>query len=394
MRPHTSSMKITSLLYDQRIQAKNALLVMTIGEYLDLARGCVDKNPYQRKRVASSKSVYALLRDDIVKGCVIPPIVLALKNDIDGNGIDEEQTLKFISENPDGLIILDGLQRTYTLIDIEQSLEAQNKEDFRAKNLRVEIYLGLNKIGILYRMLTLNTGQTPMSLRQQIEMLYSDYIDVGLEDVTFVREVDEAHATAVNELNFRETIEGFNSYLERDELPLDRSDLLENIKSLENLSHENASSDLFKDYVLAWQAFYKKAIALCGSVEFTPEKESAENLAPWGKTASQIFRKPQVMAGFGAALGKLKDREKLESLGAVVTICDDLRLSMLDALPFIEKVNSKMSWINKNTKKIGNAQRMFFQFFFRDLFNKESDSYLVLDSSLDSAMHKLESQLF
>lgn len=387
-------MKVSSLLYDQRIQATNVLFVMTIGEYLDLTRGCLDKNPYQRKRVASSKSVYALLRDDIVKGCVIPPIVLALTNDVDGKAISEQLAIQLVSENPGSLIILDGLQRTYTLIDIEQSLDAQAKDDFRAKNLRIEIYLGLNKIGILYRMLTLNTGQTPMSLRQQIEMLYSDYIDVGLAGVTFVREVDEAHATAQHELNFRETIEGFNSYLERDELPLDRSDLLENIKSLENLSHENASSDLFKDYVLAWQAFYRKAIALCGSAEYSPEKESAENLVPWGKTAAQVFRKPQVMTGFGAALGKLKDREKLESLGAVVAVCDDLKLSSLEPLAFIEKVNSKMSWINKNTKKIGNAQRMLFQFYFRDLFNKESDTYLAIDTSLESAMHKLESQLF
>jgi hypothetical protein len=387
-------MKVSSLLYDQRIKATNVLFVMTIGQYLDLTRDCIDKNPYQRKRVASSKSVYALLRDDIVKGCVIPPIVLALTKDVDDKVIGEPQALQLVSDNPGSLLILDGLQRTYTLSDIEQSLAAEAKEDFRAKNLRVEVYLGLNKIGILYRMLTLNTGQTPMSLRQQIEMLYSDYIDVGLDGVTFVREVDEAHATAEHELNFRETIEGFNSYLERDELPLDRSDLLENIKSLESLSHENASSDLFKDYVLAWQAFYKKAIALCGSAEFTPEKESAENLAPWGKTAAQVFRKPQVMTGFGAALGKLKDREKLENLGAVLAVCDDLKLSILDPLAFIEKVNSNMSWINKNTKKIGNAQRMLFQFYFRDLFNKESDTYLALDSSLESAMHKLQSQLF
>lgn len=368
---------------------------MTIGEYLDVARGSMNKNPYQRKRVASSKSVYALLRDDIIKGCVIPPIVLALTNNADEHAIDEQKALQLVKDNPGSLIILDGLQRTYTLIDIEQDLVEQDKKnDFRQKELRVEVYLGLNKIGILYRMLTLNTGQTPMSLRQQIEMLYSDYIDVDLDGVTFVREVDETHATAEHELNFRETIEGFNSYLERDELPLDRSDLLENIKSLENLANENASTDLFKDYVMAWQAFYVKAVALCGQTEFTPEKESAENLVPWGKTAAQIFRKPQVMTGFGAALGKLKDYKKLENLAVITTVCDGLKLSNLDSLAFIEKVNGNISWINKNTKKIGNAQRMFFQFYFRDLFNAESDTYLALDSSLDSAMHKLKSQLF
>jgi len=387
-------MQAVSLLHDDRIGALNALFVMTIGEYLDLTRGVTDKNPYQRKRIASSKTVYGLLREDILRGCVIPPIVLALTTDVGGMDLDESGVALLVQQNPDNLLILDGLQRTFTLLDLEQQLTGPEKDTFRAKWLRIEVYLGVNKIGILYRMLTLNTGQTPMSLRQQIEMLYSDYIEVGVAGVTFVREVDATHATSENELNFRETIEGFNSYLERDELPLERSDLLENIKSLENLSHENASTDLFKDYVLAWLAFYKKAVELCGDAELVPEKDAPEKSTPWGKTAAQVFRKPQAMAGFGAALGKLKDHGKIQNLDLVSALCQQINLHSNDPLQFIEKINSKMAWINKNTKKIGNAQRMFFQFYFRDLFNSESDTYLSLEASVNSAMHKLESQLF
>ena len=388
-------MRVVSFQYDRRISAQNALFEMSIGEYLDLTREIIDNNPYQRRRIASSKTVYALLREDILRGCVLPPVVLALTKDIDSpDRIDGETAARYVSENPNHLSILDGLQRTYTLRDIEQDLTDSSLAEFRKHTLRVEVYLGLNKIGILYRMLTLNTGQTPMSLRQQIEMLYLDYLDVGIEGVKFIREVDGAHATNPGELNFKDTIDGFTSYLERDELPLDRSDLLENIKSLENLSHENAATDLFEEYVRAWLAFYRRTLEVCDGAEYQPEEDAPEQSVPWGKTAAQIFRKPQAMAGFGAALGKLKDFDKINSLSDIIREVEGLSLASEDAIVFIKKINETMNWINKNTKKIGNAQRMFFQFYFRDLFNPESDSYLKLEPSIASAIHKLESQLF
>ncbi len=388
-------MEAVSLLIDHRIHAHNALFEMSIQEYLDLTRTATDKNPYQRKRISSSKTIYALLRGDIIAGCIIPPVVLALRAEITQNiAVNKDSAAELVKAHSGNLLILDGLQRTFTLLDIESSLkdDAVKLQEFYDRPLRVEVYLGLNKIGILYRMLTLNTGQTPMSLRQQIEMLYSDYIDSGVENVEFLREVDGENAAAENQLNFRDTIEGFNSYLERDELPLDRSDLLENIKSLENLSHENASTDLFREYVAAWIAFFHKALEVCAGAQFILEKEAAETAAPWGKTATQVFRRTQAMAGFGAAVGKLKDHEILSGLGAIPNLCAGLRLDG-DAESFLAKINADMYWINKSTKKIGSAQRMFFQFYFRDLFNKESDTYLSLDSSLSGAMRKLQSQL-
>jgi hypothetical protein len=71
-------MKAVSIWHDGRIHAHNVLFDFSVGEYLDAIRSAVTRNPYQRKRVASSKSIYSLLRRDVVKGCVIPPIVLAL----------------------------------------------------------------------------------------------------------------------------------------------------------------------------------------------------------------------------------------------------------------------------------------------------------------------------
>lgn len=386
-------MNAVSILYDGRIRAHNVLFDMTVEEYLGAVEGVLARNPYQRKRVAASKTVYSLLRKDIEQGCVIPPIVLALANsDVAENDLSAAKAVQLVSENVGELLILDGLQRTHTLIEAAANVDPLVKAAVKSSKMRVEIYIGLNRIGILYRMLTLNTGQTPMSLRQQIEMLYLDYLDTNVAGVTFVREVDEQHATSFGELNFKETIEGFNSYLERNELPLDRSDLLENIKSLENLSVENSQKDIFRDYVLSWIAFLKKVNELCGAAELPQEQVTSIALV-WGKTAMQVFRKPQVLTGFGAALGKLRDLRVLTELSDVQVSAAAICLGNSSPEDFLIAMNDAMLWIASNTKKIGNAQRMFFFFYFRELFNPGGDSYLNLVSSIESAQHKLESQL-
>ena len=200
-------MNVSSSLYDGRIKAHNVLFEFTIGEYLDSVRRIVDKNQYQRKRISPSKGVYSLLRQDIVLGCVIPPVVLALTTiELPSEEFTHEAALRLVRTNTERLLILDGLQRTYTLLELEDDNKLDSAEELRSRKMRVEIYIGIDRLGILYRMLTLNTGQTPMSLRQQIEMLYLDYLDVGLPGIRFVREVSQERATDKFELNFKDTI--------------------------------------------------------------------------------------------------------------------------------------------------------------------------------------------
>ena len=134
----------------------------------------VKKNELQRPRVRSSKSIYANLKEDLKAGCIIPPIVLSLYSQYTGDVKDKNAIKEFIQSNKDQLFILDGLQRTYTIQDL---LDEVGKETQLDTLVRVEVYLGLNREGVLYRMLTLNTGQTPMSLRHQIEIIYLDLLD-------------------------------------------------------------------------------------------------------------------------------------------------------------------------------------------------------------------------
>lgn len=120
-----------SRIKDYRINSINLYVETTFGEYLSFADQIIKNNELQRKRVKTSKSVYSLLKDDLKKGCVMPPLVLAVtKTDvIDADEIDEEELLEYIKENTDDVLILDGLQRTYTLLDARSEMEKAGKKD-------------------------------------------------------------------------------------------------------------------------------------------------------------------------------------------------------------------------------------------------------------------------
>lgn len=389
-------MKAISSLRDSRINATNVLVEMSIQEYSSLAADITKNNVFQRRRVGSSKTVYSLLKQDLLRECVIPPIVLALTSastDFDSDNL--ESFPGYLASNKEHLVILDGLQRTYTILDLISDLEragdSENLDRLRANKIRVEFYVGLNRIGILYRMLTLNTGQTPMSLRQQIEILYLDYIDSCVEGVELLRETDNRPATQIHQYNFKDVVEGFNAYLDRDELPIEKSDILENISSLEKLSRENQTTDLFRSYITAWHKFILKMNQLCADAKLEDEYLS-RNSSPFGKNALQVFKKPQAMSGFGAAVGKMIDFETIKSFDDLVAIIDEMTID--NPVELLEEINNSLDWIKVNTKKIGNAQRSYFQYFFRDLINKDSDSFRRPSLAASSALRKYQSQNF
>ncbi|MBD8826624.1 hypothetical protein [Pseudomonas sp. CFBP 13602] len=376
-------MKVTSILPDEKVSARSISIEIKVRDYLELAKKIFKNNQFQRKRVRGSKTVYSLLKADIITGCVIPPLVLAYTKP-DG---DLEQNLKLaIETESDYFIILDGLQRSHTLMDIE--LETANnpevQERFLERTIRCEIYEGINRLGILYRMLTLNTGQTAMSLRHQIEIMYLDYLKADLNGVTLIKESDNKKNIDSNEYKFKDMIEGFNSYIERSESPLDRGDILENISSLENLAKENKDHDLFKEFVTSWDAFIQKVSSLKLEIELDNDdyEEISEKSRMWATNGTDAFKRAQALSGFGAAIGLLRD-DGIETSFTELNI-DNIK-SGADGEDFIRSFNESIDLINSRAKRIGNAQRLFFRQFFKMLFWPQSGTYLDLQKSQDEA---------
>ncbi len=384
-------MKLVHKLFDKKVKAFNLLFEIHLNEYLDIAEKIFNKNKFQRRRVKSSSTVYSLLKEDLKTGCIIPPIVLALTkqnkrlNDNDFEHFSIEQIENVVNENIEDLIILDGLQRTYTIKDLFSELQSKKDEEsienISRHIIRIEVYVGIDKLGILYRMLTLNTGQTPMSLRHQIEILYSDYLDNDFEGIKLLLEVDDISPKNTGEYKFKDIIDGFNSYIDRDYLTIDRNDILENIKTLEKLSKENQESDLFKDFLLLFHKFVQTIIEKSDDWEYSSDLELSGQ--PFGKNVNRIFSKSQVMTGFGSAIGKLVDFHIINSIQDLDKEVQNINIG--EPNDTFENLLSKLDKIRIVAKKIGNDQRLFFHFLFRELFDKKDDAYLDLNKAIEEA---------
>lgn len=392
-------MKIMSKIYDQRINSWNVYVESSFGEYLQFAKKIIHNNDLQRKRVKTSKTIYSLLKSDLQQGCIMPPLVLALTEIgvLDPQNPDEEKLLAYINENSENVLILDGLQRTYTLIDADDEMklkEQKEYEKFLNNKLRLEIYVEINKFGILYRMLTLNTGQTPMSARHQLEMLYSNMLDTEIDGVRLITDKEGKADPDENEFIFKNAIEGFNSYMNRNELPLDRQDILDNVKVLEHMADENIAEDLFKEFLETYIKIFTTLRKITENHVVTEEdlQEYQISESPFGKKVSKIFSSSQALTGFGAAAGKMKDLCIIRSLADFADMLEKLEENN-DGYAWMMELLAKLDSIKSSSKKIGNAQRMFFQYFFRELFNTESDSYLNLEDAVQNGYNKYYSQV-
>ncbi|MDD2693393.1 MAG: hypothetical protein PHY14_00495 [Candidatus Gracilibacteria bacterium] len=376
-------MKVLNRINDARIKSLNVMLELSIKEYYDLSTSILDNNIFQRGKVKSSSVVYSLLKSDLKTGCIIPPIVLSLSARINEN-ISDDDLIKYIKENKNKLSILDGLQRTFVIKDLVNETQEDDTGFLFNNKVRIEVYVGIEKLGILYRMLTLNTGQTQMSVRHQIEIIYSNYIEEGLDDigVKLIREIDDETPRLLGEYKFRDVIEGFSAYLRRNYLTLDREDLLEIIESLEKLSKEQENIDLFKMFLISYHGFVKFIFDNSNNWQFD-DKYLTLNGRPFSVNALNMFNKSQTMTGFGAAIGKLIDNASISNIDDIQRMINKIDLGNIDNNLY--DLLKQFDYIQTTAKKIGNDQRMFFYYLFRALFNVDSDGYLSLEKSIQEA---------
>ena len=371
-------------IVDNRIKASNVMIEMTLKEYYDLSKEILSNNEYQRRRVKYSSSVYSLLKEDLKKGCLMPSIVMAMSDNL-GKDTNGTVLIPILRENPSKLIILDGLQRSYTIRDLIQEMQGENittQENVYNNKIRIEVYVGINKLGILYRMLTLNTGQTPMSTRHQIEIIYADYAKKRIDNLHFIREIDDQSPKEITEYKFRDVIEGFTSFLQGDYLTLERVDILDNIKSLEKLATIDTSNLLFESFIRIYHKFIKKLYhEFPGEIIFDEYESFVER--PFGNNVATIFKKSQSLTGFGAAIYKLINIKALDSLDNLFDMIE--KIDFTSANDTLKQLLIKLDKIRDNAKKIGNDQRLFFYHFYRKIFDKELDSFLSMNKAVEDA---------
>jgi hypothetical protein len=117
---------------------------------------------------------YSRLRSDLKVGCVVPPITLAFI--MEGPLLEIDR--KFIESNIQSGFVLDGIQRLNAIRSASEEIEDDEaKKVFLDRTLHLNVIVSPSMDRLLYRMITLNNGQKPMSPRHQIDILSETIFD-------------------------------------------------------------------------------------------------------------------------------------------------------------------------------------------------------------------------
>lgn len=400
---------IESILIDKKILGLNASLTLSIRDYWKVAENILNKNDLQRRKVKAKGNAYTLLKRDLLEGCIMPPIILAVTEEY-GDGISDlvsdviqqgyvdkesrEKLVTFIGQafQQKQLIILDGLQRSYTIKSALEEAELIGK-DIGSNEIRIEVYIGLSKMGILYRMLTLNTGQTPMSFRHQLEMLYHDYLDRNnLPDgISVLREIDESRARGIGKYKFSDVIDLFYSYSTGTYQAMDKETLVSQLKELNFLeSYRPGAEDML--YLLqVYTKMVTKISSLSNDWEFPSGVEKPDQIVrPFGKNVASIFGKSQAMTGFGSACSRLIKAKKFNSLEHLGETFEQFSFGEMEPEFGLGQLIKILNEVNQMASRIGEHQRAYFDLAFRELLNPDSDNYCDLSNCWIEAKEKFD----
>lgn len=167
----------------------------------------IDKLDIQR--TLQDTKFYQRLERDLIKGCIMPPITIAFIQDPKKSG-ERQNESKFVNENIKNAFILDGIQRLNTLN--RTNLKQPGKLDMH-RSLYLNILICSSMDNLLYRMITLNNGQKPMSARHQIEILTSNIIEFQDSEIPVVTEKEKKQTKIKVLFNKDVFVKGYLAFL-------------------------------------------------------------------------------------------------------------------------------------------------------------------------------------
>ncbi len=185
-------LKILGLAEDLRTSTPVVYGQIPLSEFLSLVGPDFEGFAIQRRR--EKHKTYERMKRDLVAGALLPSITLAVKPErVEEirplvNESDFESLSTSLSK-PGGVNILDGLQRTYIIKD----LVAEGHQFNDRQTLHLEFWLEGEVNNLVYRIIVINAGQKPMSMRHQVELLFSTLqqrIETRIKDLEIYREKD------------------------------------------------------------------------------------------------------------------------------------------------------------------------------------------------------------
>lgn len=312
--------KILDRCWDKVIRSAYITVKMDYEFALVKLTPLIDKLDFQRNTLRAS--FYKRLERDILDGCVMPNITIALQeNCADWETVEETYLENAIANG----FILDGIQRLNTLKRISQDPKFDKDGSLYANLLICE-----SMDRLLYRMITLNNGQKPMSARHQIEILAGNIFDFDHLPLLSISEKQKSKHKGEEYMSREVLIKGYLAFISSS-VNIDNQKIIEE-KMNELIAEQIMESDL-----------PKKDVEFEDVVDFISKAINHPYLKEWFNVANNFI-------GFTAAMNQnYKEIEGLatEKLAESVELFEDV-FKALD----VSKI------------KLGMARRRLVKFYF------------------------------
>ncbi len=151
----------------------------------------------------------------------MPPLTIAIVSDEELAKEQLKDYQKFVNDNIEKAFILDGIQRLNTLKRV-----CDREELDLSKPIFLNIIICKSRDNLLYRMITLNNGQKPMTARHQIEMLASNIYDFKKLGIEIITEKETAQRRPRNAFKKSDIISAYIAFLS-DTTTLESSKIIE-----------------------------------------------------------------------------------------------------------------------------------------------------------------------
>lgn len=388
--------KVFDLKEDKKVGGKCLLIDITIGDYVELIQNNLENLPIQRGKVISRKrDVYNRLRKDLEDGTIMPPLSLVASKELSDIIKDIKDTKKLediINDkiNKKSLSILDGLQRTYCILNAIDDLKdkPEKLKYFKSSRIRAELWYYIKTNALLYKILVLNTGQFKMSMRHQLEILYMP-LEEAISNIAKEREIegirfstykDPSTSKEPYKYSFSNIVEALTAFNTRDPI-VDKTNIvvteLERMRFIEEHSDtsklcsdegiEEFSNLLFNLDEKLWEKYRERI----------KESDDFGNVKSLEWTSrSDFMNSAPFLSGFFASCGNFRNKynEKYESRKSEFfrifdeNTEDPLKLRILSDILEDEKARSK---------KFGITLRNFFFCGFNEFFRDENDFEMI-----------------
>ncbi|WAC23962.1 hypothetical protein [Blastomonas sp. SL216] len=370
---------------------------MDIPQYLSIVGEDFGNFTIQRRR--ESHKAYRRLSLDIRNGALLPSITLAVKPEFVEEIIplinDSRATAEALSK-PGRVDILDGLQRTYIMHDLLHSRHIFSED----QKILVEFWLESDIKKLIYRIIVLNAGQKPMSIRHQVELLFMSLktsIESQIDNLQIYTERDTTRRRRSRKFPLNVVVSAYQAHItastesQKDNIIANRMQIEEALDASEQDISEQFQS--FIKYLKIYSEFDDHIFRIYqGDDEPEPEPE----LDPIDQIDGAISVKPSrnvhwlasenVFVSFFAAVAQFTSSELPENIelkgkrldAALQKLSKKLEAAPIGTDPLDLEVFDRLRMGNNPRKvNVGAATRKLLLNGFKEFFRDEGDSSLA-----------------